>query len=69
GTSGEAAPPNPQTDHETVTEPVHKTASPLDHGSPSPRPTPTTPAAQLNEPVLKPPRPIPTSPSAQVNQQ
>ncbi|GJU75337.1 hypothetical protein Tco_1272407 [Tanacetum coccineum] len=69
GTSGEAAPPNPQTDHETVTEPVHQTASPLDHGSPSPRPTPTTPAAQLNEPVSKPPRPIPTSPSAQVNQQ
>ncbi|GJR27786.1 putative ribonuclease H-like domain-containing protein [Tanacetum coccineum] len=68
GTSGEAAPPNPQTDHETVTEPVHQTASPLDHGSPSPRPTPTTPAAQLNEPVSKPPRPIPTSPSAQVNQ-
>ncbi|GJS15954.1 hypothetical protein Tco_0410426 [Tanacetum coccineum] len=49
GTSGEAAPPNPQTDH----------------GSPSPRPTPTTPAAQLNKPVSKPPRPIPTSPSAQ----
>ncbi|GJZ10796.1 putative ribonuclease H-like domain-containing protein [Tanacetum coccineum] len=69
GTSGEAAPPNPQTDHETVTEPVHQTASPHDHGSPSPRPTPTTPAAQLNEPVSKPPRPIPTSPSAQVNQQ
>ncbi|GJY59813.1 hypothetical protein Tco_0459705 [Tanacetum coccineum] len=69
GTSGEAAPPNPQTDHETVTEPVHQTASPHDHGSTSPRPTPTTPAAQLNEPVSKPPRPIPTSPSAQVNQQ
>ncbi|GJY73907.1 putative ribonuclease H-like domain-containing protein [Tanacetum coccineum] len=32
-------------------------------------PTPTTPAAQLNEPVSKPPRPIPTSLSAQVNQQ
>ncbi|GJY02390.1 hypothetical protein Tco_0360542 [Tanacetum coccineum] len=69
GTSGEAASPNPQTDHETVTEPVHQTASPHDHGSTSPRPTPTTPAAQLNEPVSKPPRPIPTSPSAQVNQQ
>ncbi|GJS92815.1 putative ribonuclease H-like domain-containing protein [Tanacetum coccineum] len=69
GTSGEAAPPNPQTDHETVTEPVHQTASPHDHGSTSPRPTPTTPAAQLNKPVSKPPRPIPTSPSAQVNQQ
>ncbi|GJS75710.1 putative ribonuclease H-like domain-containing protein [Tanacetum coccineum] len=50
-------------------EPVHQTASPHDHGSTSPRPTPTTPAAQLNEPVSKPPRPIPTSPSAQVNQQ
>ncbi|GKB58265.1 hypothetical protein Tco_0914451, partial [Tanacetum coccineum] len=37
--------------------------------STSPRPTPTTPAAQLNEPVSKPPRPILTSPSAQVNQQ
>ncbi|GJV70414.1 hypothetical protein Tco_1490409 [Tanacetum coccineum] len=69
GTSGEAAPPNPQTDHETVTEPVHQTASPHDHRSTSPRPTPTTPAAKLNEPVSKPPRPIPTSPSAQVNQQ
>ncbi|GJV19672.1 putative ribonuclease H-like domain-containing protein [Tanacetum coccineum] len=66
---GMADPPNPQIDMKTVTEPVHQTASPLDHGSPSPRPTPTTPAAQLNEPVLKPPRPIPTSPSAQVNQQ
>ncbi|GKB14289.1 hypothetical protein Tco_0848212 [Tanacetum coccineum] len=61
GTSGEAAPPNPQTDHDTVTEPVHQTASPRDHGSPSPRPTPTTPAAPLHEPVSKPPRPIPTS--------
>ncbi|GJZ22203.1 hypothetical protein Tco_0559242 [Tanacetum coccineum] len=69
GTSGEAATPNPQTDHETVTEPVHQTASPHDHGSTSPRPTPTTLAAQLNEPVSKAPRPIPTSPSAQVNQQ
>ncbi|GJT59826.1 RNA-directed DNA polymerase, eukaryota [Tanacetum coccineum] len=69
GTSGEAVPPNPQTDHETVTEPVHQTASPHDHGSTSPRPTPTIPAAQMNEPVSKPPRPIPTSPSAQVNQQ
>ncbi|GJY32473.1 hypothetical protein Tco_0416942 [Tanacetum coccineum] len=69
GTSGEAAPPNPQTDHETVTEPVHQTASPHAHRSTSPRPTPTTPAAKLNEPVSKPPRPIPTSPSAQVNQQ
>ncbi|GJT46087.1 hypothetical protein Tco_0954802 [Tanacetum coccineum] len=69
GTSGEAAPPNPQTDHETVTEPVHQTATPHDHRSSSPRPTPTTPAAKLNEPVSKPSRPIPTSPSAQVNQQ
>ncbi|GJT40762.1 putative ribonuclease H-like domain-containing protein [Tanacetum coccineum] len=49
-------------------EPVHQTASPHDHGSTSPRPTPTTPAAQLNKPVSKPPRPIPTSLSAQVNQ-
>ncbi|GJW01028.1 hypothetical protein Tco_1556279 [Tanacetum coccineum] len=68
GTSREAAPPNPQTDHETVTEPVHQTVSPHDHGSTSPRPTPTTPAVQLNKPASKPPRPIPTSPSAQVNQ-
>ncbi|GJZ22169.1 anticodon-binding aminoacyl-tRNA synthetase, class 1a [Tanacetum coccineum] len=50
-------------------QPLHHTVSPRDHGSPSPRPTPTTPVAPLNEPVLKPPRPIPTSPSAQVNQQ
>ncbi|GJU14253.1 hypothetical protein Tco_1142219, partial [Tanacetum coccineum] len=49
GTSGEAAPPNPQTDHETVTEPVHQTASPHDHGSTSPRPTSTTPAPDPNE--------------------
>ncbi|GJZ05872.1 hypothetical protein Tco_0539665 [Tanacetum coccineum] len=69
GTSGEAAPPNPQTDHETVTDPVHPPVSSHDHGSTSPRPTPTTPAAQLNKPVSKPSRPIPTSPSAQVNQQ
>ncbi|GJS74990.1 ribonuclease H-like domain-containing protein [Tanacetum coccineum] len=69
GTSGEAAPPNPQTDHETVIDPVHLTASSHDHGSTSPRPTPTTPAAQLNKPVSKPPKPIPTSPHAQVNQQ
>ncbi|GKB69792.1 hypothetical protein Tco_0931204 [Tanacetum coccineum] len=69
GTSGEAAPPNPQTDHETVTEPVHQTASSHAHRSTSPRPPPTTSAAQLNEPVSTPPRPIPTSPSAQVNQQ
>ncbi|GKF35899.1 hypothetical protein Tco_0112657, partial [Tanacetum coccineum] len=53
------------TDHETVTEPVHPTASPRDHGSSSPRPTL---AAPLSEPVSTPPRPIPTSPSAQVNQ-
>ncbi|GJR08368.1 putative reverse transcriptase domain-containing protein [Tanacetum coccineum] len=45
--------------------PMHQTASPHDHGLTSPRPTPTTPAAQLNEPVSKPPRPQPTSPSAQ----
>ncbi|GJS79519.1 putative ribonuclease H-like domain-containing protein [Tanacetum coccineum] len=57
GTSGEAASPNPQTDHATVTKPVHQTASTHDHGSPSPRPTPTSPAAQLNKPVSKPPRP------------
>ncbi|GKG48796.1 hypothetical protein Tco_0512943, partial [Tanacetum coccineum] len=69
GTSGEAAPPNPQTDHETITEPVHQPVSPHDHGSTSPRPTTTTLAAQLHKPVSKPPRPIPTSPSAQVNQQ
>ncbi|GKF55528.1 hypothetical protein Tco_0165868, partial [Tanacetum coccineum] len=43
--------------------------NPHDHGSTSPRPTSTTPAAQQNEPVSKPPRPIPPSPSAQVNQQ
>ncbi|GJR63574.1 hypothetical protein Tco_1505736 [Tanacetum coccineum] len=69
GTSGEAAPPNPQTDHETVTDPLHPTASSHDHGSTSPRPTPTTPAARLNEPVSIPPRPIPTSTSAQMDQQ
>ncbi|GJZ19133.1 hypothetical protein Tco_0555723 [Tanacetum coccineum] len=69
GTSGEAAQTNPQTAHEPVTDPMHPTASSHDHGSTSPRPTPTTLAAQLNEPVSKPPRPIPTSPSAQVNQQ
>ncbi|GJR50570.1 hypothetical protein Tco_1401091 [Tanacetum coccineum] len=69
GTSGEAAPPNPQTDHETVTDPVHPTASSHDHGSTSPRPTPTTSAAKLNEPVSIPPRPIPTSTSAQMDQQ
>ncbi|GJW22121.1 hypothetical protein Tco_0032743 [Tanacetum coccineum] len=69
GTSGEAAPPNPQTDHETVTDPVHPTASSHDHGPTSPRPTPTTPAAQMNKPVSKPPSPIPTSTSAQMDQQ
>ncbi|GKB14600.1 putative ribonuclease H-like domain-containing protein [Tanacetum coccineum] len=69
GTSREAAPPNSQTDHEIVTEHVHQIATPHDHRSSSPRPTPTTPAAKLNEPVSKPSRPIPTSPSAQVNQQ
>ncbi|GKD50931.1 hypothetical protein Tco_1279907 [Tanacetum coccineum] len=69
GTSGEAAPPNPQTDHATVTEPVHQTASAHAHRSKSPRPTPSTPAAKLNEPVSTPPRPIPTSTSAQENQQ
>ncbi|GKE42512.1 hypothetical protein Tco_1469796 [Tanacetum coccineum] len=69
GISGEAAPPNPQTDHETVTDPVHLTASSHDHGPTSPRPTPTTPAAQMNKPVSKPPSPIPTSPRAQVSQQ
>ncbi|GKB05455.1 hypothetical protein Tco_0833650, partial [Tanacetum coccineum] len=50
GTSGEAAPPNPQTDHETVTEPVHQPASSHAHRSTSPRPPPTTSAAQLNKP-------------------
>ncbi|GJU35513.1 hypothetical protein Tco_1183867 [Tanacetum coccineum] len=69
GTSGEAAPPDPQTDHETVTEPVHQPASPHDHGSTSPRPTTTTPATPLHKPVSNPPSPIPTFPSAQVNQQ
>ncbi|GJX63343.1 hypothetical protein Tco_0296243 [Tanacetum coccineum] len=66
---GKAAPPNTQTGHATVTEPMHQTASLHDHGSTSPRPTPTILAAQLNEPVSKPTKPIPTSPSAQVNQQ
>ncbi|GKG17715.1 hypothetical protein Tco_0372013, partial [Tanacetum coccineum] len=60
---------NPQTDHETITEPVHQTATPHDHRSSSPRPTPTIPAAKLNEPISKPSKPIPTSPSAQVNQE
>ncbi|GKB76944.1 hypothetical protein Tco_0943839 [Tanacetum coccineum] len=69
GTSGEAAPPDPQTDHETVTEPVHQPASPHDHGSTSPRPTTTTPATPLHKLVSNPPSPIPTFPSAQVNQQ
>ncbi|GJV02166.1 hypothetical protein Tco_1335735 [Tanacetum coccineum] len=40
GTSGEAAPPNPQTDHETITEP------PV---SKQPRPIPTSPSAQVNQ--------------------
>ncbi|GKF07625.1 hypothetical protein Tco_0041849 [Tanacetum coccineum] len=62
GTSEEAAPPNPQTDHETVTDPMHLTASSHDHGPTPPRPTPTTPAAQMNKPASKPPSPIPTSP-------
>ncbi|GJT56058.1 hypothetical protein Tco_0991112 [Tanacetum coccineum] len=44
GTSGEAAPLNPQTDHETVTKPVPQTASPHDQASSPPRPT-TTPAS------------------------
>ncbi|GKB86418.1 hypothetical protein Tco_0958690 [Tanacetum coccineum] len=48
---------------------MHPTASSYDHGSTSPRPTPTTPAARLNEPVSIPPRPIPTSTSAQMDQQ
>ncbi|GJX65102.1 hypothetical protein Tco_0299445 [Tanacetum coccineum] len=68
--SGEAAPPKPP---DWTMQLLQKTCAPNcfphDHGSTSPRPTPTTPAAQLNEPVSKPPRPIPTSPSAQVNQQ
>ncbi|GJR09387.1 putative ribonuclease H-like domain-containing protein [Tanacetum coccineum] len=50
GTSGEAAQTNPQTAHEPVTDPMHPTASSHDHGSTSPRPTPATPAARLNEP-------------------
>ncbi|GJR83000.1 putative ribonuclease H-like domain-containing protein [Tanacetum coccineum] len=53
GISEEAAPPNSKTDHETVTDPS-PTVSSHDHGSTSPRPTPTTPAAQLNKPVSKP---------------
>ncbi|GJZ16670.1 hypothetical protein Tco_0552793 [Tanacetum coccineum] len=71
GTSGEVAQTNPQTAHEPVTDPMHPTASSHDHGSTSPRPTPTTPAARLNEPVSIPPRPrpIPTSTSAQMDQQ
>ncbi|GJX47571.1 hypothetical protein Tco_0272761 [Tanacetum coccineum] len=70
GNQGRQHHPNPQTGPcNCYRKPVHQTASPHDHGSTSPRPTPTTPAAQLNEPVSKPPRPIPTSPSAQVNQQ
>ncbi|GKC25701.1 hypothetical protein Tco_1027851 [Tanacetum coccineum] len=40
GTSREAAPPNPQTDHETVTEPPVSTP---------PRPIPTSPSAQVNQ--------------------
>ncbi|GJT90332.1 hypothetical protein Tco_1079177 [Tanacetum coccineum] len=69
GTSGEAAQTNPQTAHEPVTDPMHPTASSHDHGSTSLGPTPTTPAARLNEPVSIPPRPIPTSTSAQIDQQ
>ncbi|GJX97124.1 putative ribonuclease H-like domain-containing protein [Tanacetum coccineum] len=37
GTSGEAAPPNPQTDHETVTDCATQTDFSLISGSPSPR--------------------------------
>ncbi|GKE54228.1 hypothetical protein Tco_1489384, partial [Tanacetum coccineum] len=68
GTSGEAAQTHPQPAQEPVSDPMHPTAS-HDHGSTSPGPTPTTPAARLNEPVSIPPRPIPTSTSAQVDQQ
>ncbi|GKG50777.1 hypothetical protein Tco_0538901, partial [Tanacetum coccineum] len=49
GSSGEAAPPNPQTDHETITKPVHQTASPHAHRSTPPRPIPTSPSAQVNQ--------------------
>ncbi|GJY55290.1 putative ribonuclease H-like domain-containing protein [Tanacetum coccineum] len=49
GTSGEVVLPNPQTDHAPITEPRHQPASPHDHGSTSPRPTPHIPAAQMNE--------------------
>ncbi|GJS69648.1 hypothetical protein Tco_0702489 [Tanacetum coccineum] len=45
-----------------------QTSPPQDHFIQITRPTPTTPAVQLNKPASKPPRPIPTSPSAQVNQ-
>ncbi|GJW36931.1 putative ribonuclease H-like domain-containing protein [Tanacetum coccineum] len=46
GTSREAAQTNPQPAHEPVTAPMHPTTSSHDHGSTSPRPTPTTPAAK-----------------------
>ncbi|GKD96208.1 hypothetical protein Tco_1380105, partial [Tanacetum coccineum] len=49
GTSGEAAPPNPQTDHETVTENVPQTASPHDQASSPPRPTTTPASVQVTE--------------------
>ncbi|GJU31668.1 hypothetical protein Tco_1175257 [Tanacetum coccineum] len=68
GTSGEAAQTNLQPAQEPVSDPMHPTSS-HDHGSTSPGPTPTTPAARLNEPVSIPPRPIPTSTSAQMDQQ
>ncbi|GKF66138.1 hypothetical protein Tco_0192655, partial [Tanacetum coccineum] len=55
---------NPQTAYEPVTDPMHPTASSHDHGSTSPRTTPATPAARLNEPVS-----IPPSTSAQMDQQ
>ncbi|GKG50331.1 hypothetical protein Tco_0521431, partial [Tanacetum coccineum] len=48
-TSGEAAPPNPQTDHDIVTDPVHPTASSHVHESASPKPIPTSPSAQVNQ--------------------
>ncbi|GKA20364.1 hypothetical protein Tco_0700353 [Tanacetum coccineum] len=55
GTSGEAAHTNSQIAHEPVIDPMHHIASSHDHGSTSPRPTPTTPAATLNKLVLIPP--------------
>ncbi|GKF15638.1 hypothetical protein Tco_0057100 [Tanacetum coccineum] len=49
GTSREAAPPNSQTDHETVTEPAHQTAQMNEPVSKPPRPIPSSPSAQVNQ--------------------